>query len=119
MTGVTSKVDVGLAHGLAGYLFLGAVLGQMRLDTRRPVLSTLACAGGATTTVLGTAWLSERAAAFVRWHTFQQSVADNHLPKAMRGPALSIPLAASSAFVLPYAAVREIAAVPLLKRTVA
>lgn len=32
MTGVTSKVDVGLAHGLAGYLFLGAVLGQMRLD---------------------------------------------------------------------------------------
>lgn len=64
MTNITNKVDLGAASGLAGFLFLGAVLGRMELDARKIGLGMLAFALGAAVTVFGTAWLSERAGSF-------------------------------------------------------
>ncbi len=66
MTGIHSKVDLGAVTGLAGYLFLGAVLGRMPLDARKVALGILALTVGAAITVMGTAWLSERSGAFDR-----------------------------------------------------
>lgn len=64
MTSIANKVDLGAASGLAGYLFLGALLGRMPIDARKVQLSILLLVVGATTTILGTTWLSKRAGAF-------------------------------------------------------
>lgn len=64
MTGIHSRIDLGTTTGLAGYLFIGALLGRMTMDARRIARGALAFVSGAAITVLGTAWLSERAGAF-------------------------------------------------------
>lgn len=63
-TSINNKIDLGLTHGLAGYFFLGAILGQAQCDARRIALGSTALIIGAFTTVWGTLWLSERSGGF-------------------------------------------------------
>lgn len=63
-TSIDNKIDLGLTHGLAGYFFLGAMLGRAQCDERRIALGSAALIIGAFTTVLGTLWLSERSGGF-------------------------------------------------------